>query len=300
MTKEPSPRTHLTRRALIGGATGVVVAGAAALAVDQRVLPGRSTMFRLLGLDGAPGVVPRTATGLMLSGSFVSKTRLGKRVGWAVSYPPGSKPGDALPVVVVLHAYGGNHLSPFGSHLGLDHFLARAVTAGTKPFAIAAIDGGNTYWHRRASGDDSGSLVTNEFLPLLATHGLDTRRIGLLGWSMGGYGALLVGSELGPSRVAGIAAMSVALWPTVEQAASEAFDGAADFATHDLMTRQKLLDSIPLRIDCGTGDGFVANDRALVASLDPHPAGGFVPGGHNLDFWRRLAPAELAFLAARL
>jgi hypothetical protein len=30
------------------------------------------------------------------------------------------------------------------------------------------------------------------------------------------------------------------------------------------------------------------------------PAGGFEPGAHDLDYWRRMASAQLAFLGAHL
>ncbi|EUA69064.1 putative esterase [Mycobacterium xenopi 4042] len=41
---------------------------------------------------------------------------------------------------------------------------------------------------------------------------MDTSRVAFLGWSMGGYGALLLGARLGPARTAGICAVSPALW----------------------------------------------------------------------------------------
>ena len=213
-----------------------------------------------------------------------------------MSYPPGASPGQKLPVLVVLHGYGSDHRSAFGNNLGLDRFLAQSVHRGTTPFAIAAVDGGNTYWHHRASGEDAGAMVTDEFLPLLQDHGLDTGRIGLLGWSMGGYGALLIGGTLGPSKVSAIAAESPALWFTASQAAHVAFDGPADFAAHTLFGRQAQLASIPVRIDCGTGDGFYPVVRNYVGTMKPHPAGGFTAGGHNMAFWRRMAPAQLDFI----
>ena len=36
-------------------------------------------------------------------------------------------------------------------------------------------------------------MVLTELLPMLATKGLDTSKVGFIGWSMGGYGALLLG-----------------------------------------------------------------------------------------------------------
>jgi len=293
--------TILRRRVLAGVGGAVFLAGAAAAAgIEEGALPGRSILYQSLGLDGEAGVIPTVATGAFVQGSFVSSARQGRTVGWAASYPPGYAPGESLPVVVALHGYGGDHSDAFGTRLGLDRFQARAVAQGQAPFVVAAIDGGNSYWHHRASGEDSAAMVTDEFLPLLKARGLDTSRLALAGWSMGAYGALLLASDLGQGRVAAASGLSVALWPTVSRAATGAFDGPADFWEHDLYRRQAMLADIPLRIDCGTGDGFRENDRALVTSLSPHPAGGFEPGGHDMAFWRRLAPDHLTFLAAHL
>jgi hypothetical protein len=55
------------------------------------------------------------------------------------------------------------------------------------PFALASVDGGESYWHPRDSGEDAAAML-DEFVPLLACHGLDVRPLGFLGRSMGGFG----------------------------------------------------------------------------------------------------------------
>ena len=42
---------------------------------------------------------------------------------------------------------------------GVEQGLAQAVDAGLPPFAVVAVDGGGGYWHKRASGEDSGAMV---------------------------------------------------------------------------------------------------------------------------------------------
>ncbi|MBF4575608.1 esterase [Frondihabitans sp. VKM Ac-2883] len=286
---------------LVGAGSTAALVVASGAAVEERLLPGRSTLHRVLGLNGQPGVVPAVETGQVVSGSFRSKARLGREVGWSVAYPPGSSASAELPVAIVLHGYSGTHANAFGAgHLGLDRFLAAHVDGGGRPFALASIDGGDTYWHRRSTGEDAGAMVVDEFLPLLAARGLDVSRIGLLGWSMGAFGALLLGSQLGRTRVAAIAADSPAIWHEASQAASIAFDGAADFAAHTVFGRQSSLDGIAVRVDCGTGDGFFPAARDYVAGFASPPAGGFEPGGHDLDYWRRMAPAQIAHLGHHL
>ena len=143
-------------------------------------------------------------------------------------------------------------------------------------------------------------MVTDEFLPLLAEHGLETERFALLGWSMGGYGALLLAGRLGAERVSAVVAVSPAMWEDFAQTPAGNFDDAADYAKHDLAGRQDELDGIAVRIDCGTEDGFVAVARAYAAGFDDPPAGGFQAGGHDDAYWRRMAPDQLAFVGARL
>lgn len=234
--------------------------GATAWAVEEGVLPGRSTVHRLLGLNGPAGEVPSLDPGVMATGSFASRWRSGD-TGWAISYPPGFDLGATLPVLVSLHGVGGDHSSSFGDYLGLDRFLAQAVANGVPPFAIAAIDGGRSYWHQRRSGEDSARMVTEEFVPLLAEHGLSADRIALFGWSMGGFGALDIARTLGAERVAAVAAGSPALWHRADQTPDGAFDDAADFDIHTPFGRQSALDGIPTRIDCGDGDGFLPTVR---------------------------------------
>jgi len=290
--------SRITRRALLIGAGSVVIVGGAAAAagVEAGILPGRSTLHRVLGLDGPAGEVPDVSTGPLVSGSFSSEKRGGIDTGWSISYPPGFDDGDSLPVLIVLHGAHDNHADAFGSRLGLDRFLAAAVDDGVAPFAIAAVDGGDTYWHARESGEDSGAMVTDEFIPLLAQNGLDTSRIALLGWSMGGYGALLIGGRLGPRRVASIVASSPALWPRAADAAAIAYDSPDDYSASTVYGRQRELRDIPVRIDCGSGDGFAHNVEAYITTLDPAPEGGITAGGHDMAYWRRVAPEQLVFV----
>jgi enterochelin esterase-like enzyme len=281
----------VTRRALLtGGAAGLVGVVLAAVAVRQGVLTGD---------DGTPGVLPSTAPGEVVSGTFESDARLGATCGWAIAYPPGAR-ANQLRVLVVLHGRGGDHAGAFGDSLGLHRFLAAAVRDGVAPFAIASVDGGDTYWHRRTSGEDSGAMVTHEFLPMLRRRGLDTSRVAFTGWSMGGFGSLHLAGRLGASRVAAVAAASPALWRGATDAAPGAFDDADDFAAHTVFGRQDELTDIPLRVDCGTGDPFYPATQDYVATLTPKPAGGFQAGGHDVDYWRRLAPQQLAFVGMHL
>lgn len=220
-------------------------------------------------------------------------------MGWSIARPPG---GSArLPVAVVLHGRGNDHSSAFSSsYLGLDRFLAAAVADGVPPFALASVDGGQAYWHDREDGDRCETMVLQEFLPLLQRHDLDTRRIGFLGRSMGGFGALHLTHALGSGRVAGVAVMSPALWHTFGDTAPGAYDDEGDFNRVSVMDQQSTFAHIPLRVDCGESDPFYSATRDYLAGFANPPIGGFELGAHNVNYWRRIVPHGLQHLGHAL
>jgi S-formylglutathione hydrolase FrmB len=295
----PVKHAAISRRTLLLGTGAVVGVGAAGLvAVNEEVLPGRSLLYRTLGYDGSSGTIPDIAPGRVTSGSFVSRAR-GASVGWSIARPPGEP--RRLPVAVVLHGRGGDHSSAFsGTYLGLDRFLAAAVGGGVPPFALASVDGGETYWHDREDGDRCETMVLQEFLPLLQHHGLDTRRIGLFGWSMGGFGALHLAHSLGIRRIAGAAVMSPALWHTFDETPPGAYDDEADFDRVTVMDQQSTLAGIPVRVDCGESDPFYSATRGYLAGFADPPSGGFELGEHDVGYWRRIAPHGLRHLGHAL
>lgn len=292
----PGPRP--TRRGLLTGAGLLAVGtGVGGFGVREGVLPGRTWLEGRFG-DRVDGPVPDVAAGRVVEGSFVSGARRGVRCGWAVAYPPGRARDGDLPVAVVLHGKHGNHAKVFDhDYLALDKFLAVAVAESGTPFALASVDGGNSYWHARDSGEDAGAMVHDELLPLLARHGLRTDRVGLMGWSMGGFGALSLAGRWGADRVAAVVAESPALFRSYQDATPGAYDDPADYASVTVFGRQDELAGIPLRIDCGTADPFLDATRAYVESFPTRPAGVFSEGGHDVGYWRSMAPAQLRFLA---
>lgn len=263
--------SRLSRRAALRLAAGAAGAHALAVAIPAAAAPPAPTY---------------------LTGSFVSAARGGIETNWAIARAPGQR--KALHPVIALHGKGADAAQVMAG--GVEQSLAEAVAAGLPPFAVVAVDGGETYWHKRASGEDSGAMVLDELLPMLGTMGLDTSRVGFLGWSMGGYGALLLGARLGPQRTAAICAVSPALWTSAGASAPGAFDGADDYAANSVWGRPEF-SSIHTRIDCGTSDPFYSATRQFVAQLPNPPAGGFSPGGHDGGFWSSQLPAEITWMA---
>ena len=245
-------------------------------------------------LAACSGGADRPAGVGMQDGMFSSSFWPGQRVRWRLARPR-RREGDTAsqPLVVALHGQGGDADWPFDG-LHLERHIA------TTGIAMASVDGGDFYWHARRSGIDTGRMVVEDFLPLLAGKGLATDRIGLLGWSMGGYGALLLATRLGPTRVAGVVAVSAALWlaPPSDPWIG-AFDDAEDFARNDVFAKADELRGIPVRLDCGRDDYFIAANRAFAREL-PSAAATFDAGAHTEDYWTGHAKAQLSWLSKRL
>jgi S-formylglutathione hydrolase FrmB len=296
----------LSRRTVLGLGAGATVGAVGTYALDILLKPRTSRAIPVSTASTQVPLAPRPTTPLepapsaepaptMITGSFVSAARGGISTNWAIARPPGQT--KALRPVIALHGKGSDASTVMAG--GVEQGLAQAVSAGLPPFAVVAVDGGGSYWHKRASGEDAGAMVVNELIPMLDSQRLDTSRVAFLGWSMGGYGALLLGGRLGPARTAAICAVSPALWTSAGAAAPGAFDGADDFAANSVWG-MPALGSIPIRVDCGDGDPFYAATKQFIAQLPNPPAGGFSPGGHNGEFWSSQLPAELTWMAPLL
>jgi enterochelin esterase-like enzyme len=213
-----------------------------------------------------------------------------RSVGWSLVSAPGH-PSAGL--VVCLHGKGGDHRTAF------DLGLPEAVRSLGLPVAIAAVDGGpDSYWHRRADGTDALAMLLEEFVPLLEGR-LGPVPKAIMGWSMGGYGALLAG-ERAPDRWRAVAATSPALWTSAGAAAPGAFDDAADYHANDIWTGLDRLNGLAVRLDCGTSDSFYSATRRLDGKIPfPHQAV-FGPGHHDHAYWQHVAPGQLTAIAAAL
>ncbi len=294
----------LSRRAVLGLGASATLGAVGTYALDMALLPRTSraapappigTNVQLAPARPLDPPPPAQAAPTMTTGSFVSAARGGITTNWAIARPPGQT--QPLRPVIALHGKGSDAATVMAG--GVEQGLAQAVNAGLPPFAVVAVDGGGSYWHKRASGEDSGAMVLDELIPMLDSQRLDTSRVAFLGWSMGGYGALLLGGRLGPARTAAICAVSPALWTSAGAAAPGAFDGAADYAANSVWG-MPALGSIPIRVDCGDSDPFYSATKQFIAQLPNPPAGGFSPGGHNGGFWSSQLPAELTWMAPLL
>jgi hypothetical protein len=296
------------RRFLISGMAGLGVLLAAGVTgielVSRGVLPGQSVLDRL---DGACSVdVPALdfvePTGPTTSGKFYSAARH-RTVGYSVAYPPGHDPGDSLPLVVMLHGFGGNHLTAFSGMQPAQGLALKINGLPLAPMAMVTVDGGGGYWNPHPVDDPMG-MVVNELVPTCQQMrlGVPPNRIATMGISMGGYGAILF-AERFPTLFSAVAAISPAIWTSCRQAHAAnagAFASAADFAACDVVTHAHELDGKPVRVASGSSDPFHPGVAALAAASPPGAKVVFSKGCHTAAFFTAEELPSLQFLSQHL
>jgi enterochelin esterase-like enzyme len=271
----------VNRRGFVLGAGACLLAGGAAVAADLTLQPdrGHSPRARVRQLSKRSG---REVSGVLDSRFMKAK------LGWTISTP--ARPPVA--VVFCLHGYHNDHQMAF------EQLQVPRVAAELElPVVVAAVDGGaDSYWHRRADGTDAHAMLMREFIPLVRAK-VGPLPQALMGWSMGGYGALLA-AERASGQFRAVAPASPALWLTPGATAPGAFDSPADFYANDVFTGVAKLRAMKVAVFCGEQDPFYLATRHLVSLMHyPHEAR-FAPGGHDDAYWRSVVPAQLRAIGA--
>lgn len=235
------------------------------------------------------------------TGRFYSHARR-RTVGYTIAYPPGHRQGDWLSLVVMLHGFGGDHRAGIGG-LSTAQALALQTEPPLSPLAMVTVDGGGGYWNPHPLDDPMG-MVVHELIPLCRRHGLGAppKPIGVMGISMGGYGALLF-AEKYPRLFRAVAAISPAIWTSYPEAHSVnagAYASAADFASDDIVRHARALAGIPVRVASGNADPFHPGVVALADALPPGTVVEFSTGCHTDPFFLSQAQPSLSFLSDHL
>lgn len=294
-------------RYALGGVVVVAAAGVAGFELVERgTLPGKSTLDQLDGACdvAAPDLAAYATPGPQESGTFFSKARR-TTVGYTIGFPPGYTAGDKLPLVIALHGFGGNHTNALS---GMSPARAVALRSTGAKMGLVTVDGGIGYWNPHP-GDDPQAMLVEELIPLCQRKGLGagTGRIGVMGISMGGYGAILL-AEKYPDLVKAVAAISPAIWTSYAEAKAAnagAYASAADFAADDVVTHAAALANTPVRVASGSDDPFYPNVQTFARALPSRPGGVpaevyFGGGCHTDSFFTSQEPQSLAFLARHL
>ncbi|MET8153658.1 alpha/beta hydrolase [Actinoplanes sp. NPDC049668] len=201
----------------------------------------------------------------------------GRTVDFYTAVPAGHGDGRGLPVLLVLH--GASTTAADFPGLGLGRFASDSVRRGNAPFVLAGATGDRLSW-RPTGTDDPQRMVHEEIPAWCAERGFDTTRLAVCGWSMGGYGALLLAATF-PGFVRAVAAFSPAVHPG-----------------DDVFARAGGLRDTPVGLWCGTDDGLLPEVRALEKALPrPKAAGTYSAGAHNFGYWSTCLPAAFDLIA---
>jgi enterochelin esterase-like enzyme len=224
-------------------------------------------------------------------------------VGYTIAWPPGHAPGSALPLIVMLHGYGANHTNALSGMSPAQAVALEVDGRALPPMALVTVDGGGGYWNPHPD-DDPMAMVMSELIPMCQALNLGRSpfRIGTMGISMGGYGALLLGEKY-PEAISAVAAISPAIWTTYEEARAAnpgAYASAEDFAADDAVTHAPLLANTAVRVASGTDDPFHPGVLALVGQLPHGVVVDISQGCHTGPFFNAQEPPSLAFLGQHL
>jgi putative tributyrin esterase len=205
-----------------------------------------------------------------------------------------------LPLVVLLHGVYGSHWA--WAHKAGAHRTAAALGV---PVALAMpSDGlfGLGSGYVRHAGGDFASWILDE-VPQLAAQAIPVdpdAPIALVGLSMGGFGALLLGARH-PGRVHAVNGMSsITDFRQMKWFVGDIshYDVAVeDQSVVEAMTSAPALPRI--RFDCGSDDPLIEPNRTLHDALDERCiAHEYVehPGGHEWPYWAAHLGAALEFV----
>jgi S-formylglutathione hydrolase FrmB len=209
------------------------------------------------------------------------------------------RPEDAepnLPVCLALHGRGEG--AGMFVDLGVPEMQSSVVNyQGTPPFAVVAVDGGDSYWVAPDESDDPQAMLAEELPEWLGERGLATNPFAVLGISMGGYGAFNYAVNLSDPALAAISPALFLSWP--EAKAREVFADEKQWDDTDPLRHLDALAGVPIGVWCGEADPFIDATRELVDLAKPAVAD-IAPGDHDDVYWRKVLPDALKFVGERL
>jgi len=188
-------------------------------------------------------------------------------------------------LIVLLHGRGSRP-DQFLS----DQFFA-ALDKPNAPVVVLPYGDDHSYWHDRRDGQ-WGTRVLDLVIPDAKRRFHTTGKVAIGGISMGGYGALHLAS-LRPSEFCAVGGHSAAVWTSGGQSAPGAFDDAADYTRNDIFAAASKLKGLPVWLDNGDHDPFLAADAQLARAL--HVTQHIWPGGHNSAYWNAHIAQYLRF-----
>lgn len=176
-----------------------------------------------------------------------------------VMYRPEGVARAGLPVCLAFHG-NGEDADVFG-RIGVVEALTQLSHSGAMPFAVAAVDGGDTSW-TPTGADDPARMLSEEVPGWLSRHDLAGTPFGALGIGEGAYGALGYAANPG---LAAVAVLDPTLFTTWSEARTRGGVATEDtWGAADPLRRASRLARVPLGVWSPTEDPTV---RRLAGEL---------------------------------
>jgi S-formylglutathione hydrolase FrmB len=228
--------------------------------------------------------------------------RMNKNVPALIVIPDSySGENDSLPVILLLHGYGGSYKS-WSSKTNL------VQQADEFNFIIVCPDGNRNSWYLDSPMEPESQYKTffiNELIPWIKNN-FRTNQMGITGLSMGGHGAFYLAINH-PELFDVVSGMSAGVDLTFSTVKWELAKILGPFELypnrwydHSVVNMVDLIQEgfMPILIDCGYDDFFIDINRSLHHRLiDKNISHIYVekPGGHNWDYWTNTLDEHLRF-----
>ena len=276
-----------SRRTVLFGGLGVGAAAVTGVLTDM--LPGRARLRWFLGLTGPDGEVPDVPVGPVTVERVRSQAR-GRDTDLVIMRPAGAP--QRLPVCLGLHGRGASAKTYV--EMGIPQLLTAATQAGIPPFAVAAVDGGETYFVSREEKDDPQRMLAEELPVWLEDRGLP-KPTAAFGISMGAFGALRYARS---QELRAVAVIGPALFRSWDEAkARNVFRDETQWAANEPLRHTGDIAGNRLGVWCGTDDPFLDAARELVDRTHPKIAA-IGPGVHENGYFVRVMPQVFGFIGA--
>ena len=234
----------------------------------------------------------------------VNSAAMGKTIPVLVIVPEKTTAKNKYPVIYILHGYSGNPQRTLSQDI--PSLIQRA---DTDQIIFVLPDGGFNSWYVNSPIDESiqyETFISKELPSYTDAHfpiKKGPKNCGLLGWSMGGFGTLTIGSQ--HPEVFGILGSMCGVIDFRDYVKEYAIDkvlGVDGFVWQQYLVASRItaLKTSGQRIllDCGTEDPLAQQNRQFHDLLVQHKIlHDYVeyPGNHNAAYWSQAALMQLDF-----
>lgn len=236
-------------------------------------------------------------------------TVMHKKIKAVIIRPQGVQDTLRLPVVYLLHGYGGNYANWIKSVPQIAHL------ADVYQMMLVCPDGNVSSWYIDSPVDPSSkyeTYITKELIPWIDSHYhtiKDRSGRSITGLSMGGHGALyLAFKHQKLFGAAGSMSGGVDIRPfpnnwDLPKRLGSLEESPENWNQHTVVNLIELIqdESLALLIDCGIDDFFFDVNRAFHEKLvERNIAHDYIvrPGGHSWKYWSNAVQYQLLFMHA--